>query len=81
MRNRVGICVYEHVGLTKAQRDTMTRTHFSPEDESFDYLANWDETKLRSYLCLKKRFVNPPHLTQESMDKTIKRVHCFKDTH
>ena len=28
-----------------------------------------------------KSFVNPPHLTQESMDKTIQWVHCFKDTH
>ena len=49
--------------------------------KSFDDLANWDETKLTLYLCFKKHFVNPPHLTQESMDKTIKQVHCLKDTH
>ena len=30
MRNRVGICVYEHVGLTKAQRDTEEYNNADP---------------------------------------------------
>ena len=50
------------------------------EDESFD-LANWDDTKLTSHLCSKKRCVNPAHLTLESMDKNIERVRCFEDRH
>ena len=44
-------------------------------------MIKWKDLQLRLYLCFKKRLVNPPHLTQESIDKTIKLVHCFKDTH
>lgn len=50
------------------------------EDESFD-MASWDETKLTSHLCTKKRCINPEHLTLESMDKNIERVRCFEDRH